>query len=256
LWQARVDLFRDIEKALGEDPAGEIAQALAERWQTQLDEASGGDAEIKAALLWGWENRQNWPPSMRWQVEALHMMSFERFEKAADFLDKAAGTLQHGAAMTTTRRDHVETLLSAFLDETANTRKILERLPEDKLAWKPHEKSFPLGKLANHVAAIPVGVALVITGQGSKPSEVASRAELLAVFDQRTAAAREALAGTNDDHLAGTIHVTPAIKKTRSAALMWMMSHLIHHRGQLSVYLRLLDVPVPGMYGPSADEKP
>jgi DNA-binding transcriptional MerR regulator len=89
-WQARVGLFLDIEKALLRDPAGEIGQALVARWRAQLDEASGGDAEIKNALLHGWTNRGNWPPSVRWQVEALHMMSFERFEKCADFLDRAA----------------------------------------------------------------------------------------------------------------------------------------------------------------------
>lgn len=90
MWQARVDLFADIEKALLRDPAGEIAQALVARWRAQLDEASGGDAEIKTALLHGWTNRRKWPPSVRWQVEALHMMSFERFERCADFLDRAA----------------------------------------------------------------------------------------------------------------------------------------------------------------------
>jgi DNA-binding transcriptional MerR regulator len=68
MWQARVDLFRDIEKALGEDPAGEIAQALVARWKAQQDDASGGDPEIRTALLRGWSNRRNWPPSMRWQV--------------------------------------------------------------------------------------------------------------------------------------------------------------------------------------------
>ena len=89
-WQARVDLFADIEKALLRDPAGEVAQALVARWRAQLDEASGGDPEIKTALLHGWTNRRHWPPSVRWQVEALHMMSFERFERAANFLDRAA----------------------------------------------------------------------------------------------------------------------------------------------------------------------
>jgi DNA-binding transcriptional MerR regulator len=89
-WQARVDLFLDIEKALLRDPAGEIAQGVVARWKAQLDEASGGDAEIKTALLHDWTNRRHWPPSMRWRVEALHMMSFERFERCADFLDRAA----------------------------------------------------------------------------------------------------------------------------------------------------------------------
>ena len=88
-WQARVDLFRDIEAALGEDPAGEKGQALAARWQARLEISSGGDPEIKAGLIAGWARRREWPPFVRWQTEALHLMSFERFELAADFLDRA-----------------------------------------------------------------------------------------------------------------------------------------------------------------------
>ena len=88
-WQARVDLFRDIEATLGEDPAGEKAQGFAARWQAQIEEASGGDPEIKLGLLAGWSRRHEWPASLRWQAEGLHMMSFERFERAADFLDRA-----------------------------------------------------------------------------------------------------------------------------------------------------------------------
>jgi uncharacterized damage-inducible protein DinB len=148
------------------------------------------------------------------------------------------------------------TLLSEFDEEMANTRRVLERLPEDKFAWRPHEKSFTLGKLANHLTAIPVVVAFIITGQGRKPSETVSKAELLDAFDKNIAAAREALAGASDDHLAKTINVTPVLAKTRLSALRGrVMNHMIHHRGQLTVYLRLLDVAVPGMYGPSADEK-
>jgi uncharacterized damage-inducible protein DinB len=128
-------------------------------------------------------------------------------------------------------------------------------MPEDKLAWKPHEKSFTLAKMANHLAAFPVAVAFVITGRGAKPSEAATKLELLEAFDQRVAVAREALAGTNENRLAETFMVDPGVTKARGAALRRMLSHMIHHRGQLSVYLRLLDVAVPGMYGPSADEK-
>ena len=252
-WQARVDLFHDIEKTPEKDPAGEIAQALVARWNAQQDEASGGDPEIKAALLRTWAHRRDWPASVRWHVEALHMMSFERFEKAADFLDKAAA-IQERKNMTGSR-DRVEMLLSEFDEEMASTRRILERVPEDQLAWKPHEKSSTLGKLASHLAAMPVGAAFVITGQGSKPSEAASKAELLEAFEQRKAVAREALAGVNNEHLAQTIRVTPDVVKSRGSALRWFLSHMIHHCGQLSVYLRLLDIAVPGFYGPSADEK-
>jgi DNA-binding transcriptional MerR regulator len=175
MWQARVDLFADIEKALLRDPAGEIAQALVARWRAQLDEASGGDPEIKTALLRGWTNRRNWPPSV--QVEALHMMSFERFERCADFLDRAAAFNSPEIPKENASMKTVVMLLAEFDEEMANTRKMLERAPEEKFTWKPHEKSFTLGKLANHVAALPVGIAFVITGQGSKPSELANKLE-------------------------------------------------------------------------------
>jgi DNA-binding transcriptional MerR regulator/uncharacterized damage-inducible protein DinB len=251
LWQARADLFHDLEQALDEDPAGEIAQALVERWSSQLDEACGGDAEIKAALVHGWSKRREWPEQMRWQVERLHMMSFERFEKAADFLDRA----RVAAPQAPKQEDKAVTLLVEFEQEMANTRRMLECVPEDRFPWKPHEKSSTLGKLANHLAALPIGAVFVLTGQGGKQSEFATKAELLEAFDQRTTAAHAALAEASDDRLAETIRVTPVLTKTRGSALKWFTSHMIHHRGQLSVYLRLLDVAVPGMYGPSADEK-
>lgn len=146
-------------------------------------------------------------------------------------------------------------LLSEFDEEMSNTRLILERVPEDKLGWKPHEKSSTLGTLANHVAMIPLSAAIVIYGRGWKPPDALSKADLLAAFDQRVATCREALAGVDDD-LAKVIPVQPGITKPLGEILRRrIMNHLIHHRGQLSVYLRLLDVPVPGMYGPSADEK-
>jgi DNA-binding transcriptional MerR regulator len=87
-WQARVDLFRDIEAALGEDPSGEKAQALGARWTAQTDRASGGDPGVKAGLMKAWADRRNWTAPLRWQAEALYMMVYERFEKAADFIDK------------------------------------------------------------------------------------------------------------------------------------------------------------------------
>jgi uncharacterized damage-inducible protein DinB len=155
------------------------------------------------------------------------------------------------------RRRLVEALLSEFDEEMADTRKLLECVPDDKLAWKPHEKSFTLGKLANHLAALPVMATFLITGRPRKPSDAASKAEYLEAFDRNVAEFREALSGTNDDRLAESLLVSPGVSKTRGAALRrrGLMNHSIHHRGQLSVYLRLLDVPVPGIYGPSADEK-
>jgi uncharacterized damage-inducible protein DinB len=147
-------------------------------------------------------------------------------------------------------------LLSEFDEEFASTRKMLERVPENKLAWKPHEKSSPLGKLASHVAALPAYTAVFIQGRGWKPPEAASKAELLELFDKNAAACREALAGASEDQLTKEIPVLPGLTKPLRTVLQGrIMNHLIHHRGQLSVYLRLLDVAVPGMYGPSADEK-
>jgi uncharacterized damage-inducible protein DinB len=149
-----------------------------------------------------------------------------------------------------------EMLLPEFDRETASTRKILECVPEDKFAWKPHQKSSTLGKLASHLAAIPGWAAVVVNGYGKKSPDAASKAELLEVLDRNIAAGREALAGASDDYLAETIRVGLDLSKPRAAILRErVMSHMIHHRGQLSIYLRLLDVAVPGMYGPSADEK-
>lgn len=253
-WQARVDLSLDLEKAALRDPSGEIAQALVARWRAQLDEVSGGDSEIKGALLHGWGNRRHWPASMRWQVEAMHTMSFERFEMAADFLDRAVAA---APTATTNRRDIADALLEEFDEETANNRRMLERVPEDKLAWKPHEKSSTVAKLASHIAAIPIFPLLLIKMEmGEKLPEVASKLELLERFDKNAAAGRDALSKADDDRLARKIPVTPGVSKPLLYVLRHrVMNHLIHHRGQLSVYLRLLDAAVPGMYGPSADEK-
>lgn len=147
----------------------------------------------------------------------------------------------------------VATLLAEFDQEMAKTRKILECVPDEKFAWKPHEKSSTLGMLANHLAAMPIFVAAIINGMAKRPHDAASKAELLEALDKNVAASREALASATDDHLAATV---PALNMTRMAVLRErMLSHMIHHRGQLTVYLRLLDVAVPGMYGPSADEK-
>jgi uncharacterized damage-inducible protein DinB len=149
-----------------------------------------------------------------------------------------------------------ETLLPEFDRETASTRKILERVPEDKFAWKPHPKSSTLGKLSSHLAAIPGWAAVVVNGYGKKSPDAASKAELLEVLDRNIAAGRDALAGASDEYLAKTIRVGLDLSKPRAAILRErVLSHMIHHRGQLSVYLRLLDVAVPVMYGPSADEE-
>jgi uncharacterized damage-inducible protein DinB len=159
-----------------------------------------------------------------------------------------------------------EMLLPEFDQEMANTRKILDCVPEDKFAWKPHAKSMSLARLASHVAELPNWTVYTIDQDkleltpGMKPFIAETKAELMEAIDKNILAAREAIAGASDEHL-GKIwtfiysgHTVFAMPRTTVLRNM-VMSHLIHHRGQLSVYLRLLDVAIPGMYGPSADEK-
>jgi uncharacterized damage-inducible protein DinB len=158
-----------------------------------------------------------------------------------------------------------QALLPEFDQEMANTRKTLERVPEDKLGWKPHEKSGTMGWLANHLATIP-RLAVFAIEQDSvdvakmpRPAPVNSRRELLETFDKHAAAARAAIAGASDERLLKpwslffgekTIFTLPRVAVLRS----FFMNHSIHHRAQLGVYLRLNNVPVPAIYGPSADE--
>jgi len=163
-----------------------------------------------------------------------------------------------------------DALLPEFDQEMVNTRKVLERCPVDKYGWKPHAKSFSMGSLATHVANNPGwGVDVIgkdsfdVAPEGAPPyrEDVAkSTEELLAKFDKNAAAMRTALEGASDEHLlaewsllAGgkTLFSMPRIACLRS----FVMNHTIHHRAQLTVYLRINDVPVPALYGPSADEQ-
>jgi uncharacterized damage-inducible protein DinB len=162
-----------------------------------------------------------------------------------------------------------QALLPEFDHEMANTRKTLERVPEDKFDWKPHDKSFAMGPLATHLATLPSWGAVTIeqdsidiapVGDPPQKNEPAkSVEELLARFDTNVASARAAIAGASDEHLLKTwtlyaggkqIFAIPRIAALRS----FVMSHNIHHRAQLGVYLRLNDIAVPSIYGPSADE--
>ena len=162
-----------------------------------------------------------------------------------------------------------QTLLPEFDHEMANTRKTLERVPDDKFAWKPHEKSMSLGGLATHLANIPSWTAntfdqdeLDIAPVGAPPfrlEEAKSRADLLAAFDKNVASARAALEAASDENWQGKWSLLSGGNRIftlpRTAVMRgFIMSHSIHHRAQLGVYLRLLDVPVPSIYGPSADE--
>jgi uncharacterized damage-inducible protein DinB len=161
-------------------------------------------------------------------------------------------------------------LLAEFDQEMRSTRRVLERLPEDKMDWRPHPKSRPLGPLASHVADIPRrGVDVVeketlevrppAGGQPPPQPPAASREQILERFDANVAATRAAIAGAADDHLmkpwSFVFAGRPVFTMPRVGALRAMvLNHIIHHRAQLGVYLRMNDVPVPAIYGPSADE--
>jgi uncharacterized damage-inducible protein DinB len=148
-------------------------------------------------------------------------------------------------------------LLPEFDREMANTRRMLESVPEGKFGWSPHVKSPTLATLASHVAMIPGFAAMIVYGKGKQLPETQSKIELLALLDANVAVAHSALASVNDEHLLTAVPVGPTLTMPRIEILRTrMFSHMIHHRGQLSVYLRLLDSLVPGMYGPSADETP
>ena len=158
-------------------------------------------------------------------------------------------------------------LLPEFDQEMAGTRKSLERVPEGKTEWQPHPKSMTLGRLAGHLAELPNWVVetikrdeLSLDGQYT-PFISSSPKELLAMFDAKVAEARALIASASDADLMKpwTLKVRgqTAFTMPKIAVLRGMvMNHIIHHRGQLTVYLRLNDVPVPSLYGPSADERP
>ncbi len=157
-------------------------------------------------------------------------------------------------------------LLPEFDHEMANTRKVLERFPEGKNSYKPHEKSMELGRLAGHVAQLPEWATMTLTTESLnfepsqyKPFIPSSRQELLDMFDQSVAAARQQIAAASDESLGKTWTLSmagnPVMSLPRAAVLRGMvMNHIIHHRAQLGVYLRLNNIAVPGVYGPSADE--
>jgi uncharacterized damage-inducible protein DinB len=120
-------------------------------------------------------------------------------------------------------------LVSEFDREMAKTRKILECVPDEKLEWRPHERSSTLGKLANHLAAIPIFAAAVVNGMAKRSHDAASNSGLLEAFDRNIAAGREALGTAGDERLTTTV---PQLNMTREDVLRErMMSHLIHHRG-------------------------
>jgi uncharacterized damage-inducible protein DinB len=159
-----------------------------------------------------------------------------------------------------------DSLISELEREAATTRRVLERLPAAELSWRPHPKSMSLGQLGLHVAQTPGAIArLAQADVQNLPAftqpEAASSEELLSTLDASIAEARAALNGWDDAKMmeiwslsneGKTMMAVPRIGLLRSI----MLNHWYHHRGQLLVYLRLLDVPVPSVYGPTADESP
>ena len=161
-------------------------------------------------------------------------------------------------------------VLPEFDQEMANTRKVLERVPEDKLDWRPHPKSNTIGWNANHLAEIPGWVQSTLTlssldiappgGPAYQSPKLSSRQKILEVFDRNVAAARKALAAVKDEDIMQPWSLLqggkPLFTMPRAAVIRgFVLNHTIHHRAILCVYLRLNDVPVPGMYGPSGDDQ-
>jgi uncharacterized damage-inducible protein DinB len=161
----------------------------------------------------------------------------------------------------------VDGLLAELEQEAATTRRVLERIPQAHLSWRPHPKSMSLGQLALHVASVPGSVAEIaaVDTVPNPPSfvqpEAASTAELVPALNESIAKARRALGGFDDARMGAMwrlqrggqdIMAMPRVAFVRAI----MLNHWYHHRGQLLVYLRLLDQPVPSVYGPTADENP
>ena len=159
-----------------------------------------------------------------------------------------------------------ESFIAELEQEAGATRRVLERIPEDKLAWRPHPRSFSLGQLALHVATIPGNVSqLAMQSMTAVPefvqAEAESRAEVLDAHEASVEAGKAALASWTDPDLMEqwTLSVNGDVKMAMPRVGLLraiMFNHLYHHRGQLLVYLRLLEVPVPAVYGVSADENP
>jgi uncharacterized damage-inducible protein DinB len=161
-----------------------------------------------------------------------------------------------------------QTLLAELEQEATITRPFLERLPANKLSWRPHEKSMTLGQLALHIARVPGGICTMAQADEVPAPDFAapnpqpqSQEEVLTAFDQSIATARELLPQLDDAAMgrtwSATVEDKPVLSMPRAAMLRAiLLNHWYQHRGQLGVYLRLLDVPVPSTYGPSADEPP
>lgn len=160
---------------------------------------------------------------------------------------------------------HAEAFVSELTQEAVATRRLLERVPEEKLSWRPHPKSDSLGQLALHIASVPGAIAELVRGREAEAPDVPrpearSRAELLDRFDASVVAARSRLEAWSDAELGEQWRFTrngrTLFELPRGGVIRTVLfNHWYHHRGQLTVYLRLLDVALPGVYGPTADEQ-
>jgi uncharacterized damage-inducible protein DinB len=163
---------------------------------------------------------------------------------------------------------NAESQVPEFDHEMSATRQVLERVPDAKWTWKPHAKSSSLGDLATHIASLPSWIAVSMesdvfdvtpkSGPAWQPAKCATTREVLALLDANVAQARAALESCPDAHFEKPWSLMAGERKIISmprsrVARSFVMSHLFHHRGQLTVYLRLLDVPLPRVYGPTAD---
>ena len=160
------------------------------------------------------------------------------------------------------------TMLQELEQEAATTRRLLERVPDSRTAWRPHEKSWTLGELAMHIAMVPGGVAEFVARPSPvqapefpDPPAAPNTAELLRRFDESMAKARTVLTGMDDaaaSEMWRMVNGQRDVMAMPRAAFMRaiLLNHWYHHRGQLSVYLRFLGVPLPSIYGPTADENP
>jgi len=160
----------------------------------------------------------------------------------------------------------IDPVLAELAHESATTRRLLDRVPERHLAWKPHEKSMTLGRLATHIAEIPGWVGSIvekdefdIAAGGYVPPTIDRVPEIVAMFDGSVAAATETLKRQSNDRLLAKWQLKKkgqlVVEMPRMGMIRTLlMNHLIHHRGQLSVYLRLQNVALPSIYGPTADE--
>ena len=164
-----------------------------------------------------------------------------------------------------------KSLVPEFEIEMAGTRRTIERIPDDKLDWKAHEKSNTIGWVANHLAEIPGWVVGTLTadtwdinppdGEPYQTPDLRSVAEILESFDRNVKQATEKIKSTPDEEFGKMWSLLAAgevLIRTPKANVMrtWVLNHTIHHRGILTVYLRLNDIPVPALYGPSGDESP